>query len=241
MVLTRKSGVFIAIVLVVIAASTARAQNSVPTPPDPSLYQWEKVVGGLDSPVYLTHAGDGSGRLFILEQGGPIFIVKNGILNPSPFLDLTDLVIDDVIKGGYTERGLLGLAFHPNYAKNGLFFVYYINPAGDSVLARYKVMANNPDQADPASAVILLTVKQPYENHKGGQLAFGQDGYPYIGLGDGGSLGDPQGNAQNTSTLLGKILRIDVNADNLKIPPSNPFVGNSAFLPEIWAYGLRNP
>ncbi len=200
MVLTRKSGVFIAIVLVVIAASTARAQNSVPTPPDPSLYQWEKVVGGLDSPVYLTHAGDGSGRLFILEQGGPIFIVKNGILNPSPFLDLTDLVIDDVIKGGYTERGLLGLAFHPNYAKNGLFFVYYINPAGDSVLARYKVMANNPDQADPASAVILLTVKQPYENHKGGQLA-----------------------------------------DNLKIPPSNPFVGNSAFLPEIWAYGLRNP
>src|SRR5258708_6905240 len=158
--------VLIFISMLVLATQKTDAQSGVPTSPDPSLYQWVKVVDHLDSGVYVTNAGDGSGRLFAVEQGGIIFIVKNGELQSDPFLDITDLVVDDVIKGGYTERGLLGLAFHPNYAKNGLFFVYYINPAGDSVLARYKVMANNPDQADPASAVILLTVKQPYENHK---------------------------------------------------------------------------
>src|SRR5258707_14649417 len=173
----RPLSLFVIMSLFLIVGVNASAQSSVPTKPDPSLYQWVKVVDQLDSGVYVTPAGDGSGRLFAVEQGGIIFIIKDGQLKTDPFLDITDLVIDDVIKGGYTERGLLGLVFHPDYAKNGLFFVAYSNRDGDTVIARYKVSATNPDQVDPASAKILLTIKQPYDNHKGGQLAFGPDGY----------------------------------------------------------------
>jgi glucose/arabinose dehydrogenase len=157
------------------------------------------------------------------------------------FLDVSDLVSREARGNSYTERGLLGLAFHPDYAENGLFFIDYTDQNGNTVVARYHVSADDPNQADPSSAVQLLYVQQPYANHNGGDMAFGPDGYLYIALGDGGSGGDPQGNGQNLRTLLGKILRLDVNVgDGYVIPETNPFVGNDAARPEIWAWGLRN-
>ncbi len=209
----------------------------------PSQIVFSPVVGGLTEPTFATHAGDGSGRLFIVQQTGEILILKGTTLNPSPFLDVSSIIT----AGG--EQGLLGLAFDPNYATNGYFYIVYSNKTGvgDDVLARYHVSAN-PDVADPSSRQILLTVTEPYTNHNGGMIAFGPDGYLYLGLGDGGSGGDPQGNGQNTSTLLGKILRLDVDSTpdvglQYKIPPTNPFYGSSDpnVKKEIWAYGLRNP
>ena len=196
----------------------------------------EPVITGLSSPVGITHAGDGSGRLFIVLQGGRIVIFDGVKILSSPFLDITSVVSS----GG--ERGLLGLAFHPNYVGNGSFYVNYTNTAGDTVIARYSVSAN-PNQADPTSADILLTIPQPFSNHNGGQLHFGPDGYLYIGIGDGGSGGDPQNNGQHLGTLLGKILRIDVDkGPPYAIPPDNPFFGpGDGALDEIWAWGLRNP
>jgi glucose/arabinose dehydrogenase len=191
------------------------------------------VVSGLNQPVSITHAGDGSGRLFIVERTGIIRIMKDGAVLPTPFLDITALVQST---GG--EQGLLGLAFPPNFASSRHFYVNYTNRTGtgNTVVARYQV-TTNPDVADVSSGVSLLTVTQPFENHNGGQLAFGPDGFLYIGMGDGGSGGDPFGNAQNLSTLLGKILRIDTESGGVPyaIPPGNP-LGN-----EIWAQGLRNP
>ena len=234
--------VIIAILACLCLSSAARMTPASAQTPDANQYQWVKVVGGFDYPILATNAHDGSGRLFVVELGGTVFIIdKNGKQLDTPFLDITDIVIDDVVKGGYTERGLLGLAFHPNYAQNGIFFVDYINRAGDTVLARYKVSATDPNQADPTSATILFTVKQPYNNHKGGMLAFGLDGYLYVSLGDGGNLGDPDKYAQNKISLLGKILRLDINNDSYKVPDSNPFVKDSAYRPEIWAMGFRNP
>jgi glucose/arabinose dehydrogenase len=198
--------------------------------PNPDGYSWETVVSGLDRPVNLQHAGDGSSRLFIIEKVGRIRIVQDGSLIDFPFLN----IIDRVGSGG-NEQGLLGLAFHPDYAENGLFFVNYTDRDGDTVIARYQVTAD-PNIADPNSEMVLLHVSQPFQNHNGGVLAFGPDGYLYAGLGDGGAAGDPQGNAQNLDTFLGKILRLDVDtAEPYAIPAENPF-GN-----EIWAYGLRNP
>jgi hypothetical protein len=156
------------------------------------------------------------------------------ILSP-PFLDITSLVSS----GG--ERGLLGAAFHPNYVGNGFFYVSYTDAAGDSVIARYSVSLD-PNRADPTSGVILLTIPQPFSNHNGGQLHFGPDGYLYIGIGDGGSGGDPQNNGQDLGTLLGKILRIDVDSGfPFAVPADNPFVGVGGAREEIWSYGLRNP
>jgi glucose/arabinose dehydrogenase len=195
----------------------------------------ELVAFGLSSPVDIAHAGDGSGRLFIVLQGGKIVIFDGVQLLSSPFLDITSLVAS----GG--ERGLLGLAFHPDYVANGLFYVSYTDTAGDSVIARYSVSGDS-NLADPASASILLTIDQPFSNHNGGQLHFGPDGYLYIGIGDGGSGGDPLNNGQNLGMLLGKILRIDVdNGVPYGIPPDNPFVGDAGAGDEIWAWGLRNP
>jgi serine protease len=199
----------------------------------------QTVATGLTNPVGIEHAGDGSGRLFIVQQGGQIRIVSGGNVLSAPFLDISTLVVS----GG--EQGLLGLAFHPNYAANGLFYVNYTR-AGDgaTVIARYQRSASDPNRADAASASILLTVPQPFANHNGGQLRFGPDGYLYIGLGDGGSANDPGNRAQDLSTLLGKMLRIDVNGGTpYAIPPGNPFAndGNPNTLAEIWAYGLRNP
>ena len=195
----------------------------------------ELVASGLSSPVDIAHAGDGSGRLFIVLQGGKIVIFDGAQVLSTPFLDITSLVAS----GG--ERGLLGLAFHPNYVANGLFYVNYTDTGGDSVIARYSV-SGDPNLADPASASILLTIDQPFSNHNGGQLHFGPDGYLYIGIGDGGSGGDPQNNGQNLGTLLGKILRIDVdNGVPYGIPADNPFITTVGARDEIWAWGLRNP
>jgi len=200
-----------------------------------SRIQLEPVVTGLAKPVDITHAGDGSGRLFIVLQDGYIMIYNGVQLLPTPFLDISSLVST----GG--ERGLLGLAFHPDYPNQGSFYVNYTNSDGDTTIARYSVSAD-PNVADPSSEFILLTIAQPFGNHNGGQLQFGPDGYLYIGVGDGGSGGDPQNNAQNLGKLLGKILRIDVNnGDPYAIPSTNHFVNNSEALDEIWALGLRNP
>lgn len=196
----------------------------------------QPVATGLKSPLAVVSAGDGSGRLFVAEKEGTIRIVRNGRVEPTPFLDITPLV-----RSRESERGLLGLAFHPRYSENGSFFVNYTDQDGHTVIARYQV-SENPDIADPASASIVLFQTQPYANHNGGNLVFGPDGYLWIGLGDGGSGGDPQGNAQNGQTYLGKMLRLDVdNGSPYVSPPSNPFVGDPTWYPEIWAIGLRNP
>ena len=194
------------------------------------------VVNGLAAPLEVVNAGDGSGRLFVVEQGGRVRVVRGNALLATPFLNLSSLVLS----GG--EQGLLGLAFHPQYRANGRFFVNYTR-AGDgaTVIASYRVSATNPDVADPASAQILLVVAQPFANHNGGTLRFGPDGYLYIGMGDGGSGNDPGNRAQNLQTLLGKMLRIDVDRGSpYAIPSSNPYAAGGG-LPEIYASGLRNP
>ena len=192
------------------------------------------LVGGLNSPLYLTRAGDGSGRLFIVEQAGRIQIFDGQNLLPTPFLDITARVNS----GG--EKGLLGLAFHPNFSTNHRFFVNYTRSQGglQTVIAEYQVSAGNPNTATGGEQ-ILLTYHQPFSNHNGGWIGFGPDGYLYISSGDGGSGGDPLGNGQNLNTLLGAMLRIDVDSET-GIPADNPFVGQAG-ADEIWAYGLRNP
>jgi glucose/arabinose dehydrogenase len=194
----------------------------------------EPVASGLQSPVAIANAGDA--RLFVVEQSGRILIVDGTQLLPTPFLDIRSLVT----AGG--ERGLLGLAFHPRFRENGFFFVNYTDRSSDTVVARYRVSATDPNRADPGSAVRVLHIDQPFFNHNGGQLQFGPDGYLYIGTGDGGGGGDPLNNGQKLDTLLGKILRIDVDSGTpYAIPPSNPFASSQGAAPEIWAYGLRNP
>lgn len=211
-------------------------QPPAPQPPESgplvALKPWLK---GLDSPVGLVYPNDGSGRLFVVEQSGRIRVVQNGQLLPEPFLDLTDRVVS----GG--ERGLLAVAFHPNYRENGLFFVNYTGAEGHTRVARYRVSAADPNRADPGSGEVILLVEQPYANHNGGDTKFGPDGYLYIALGDGGAGGDPHNHGQNLESLLGKLLRIDVDGSTpYGIPPDNPFVSRPG-RDEIWAYGLRNP
>lgn len=204
-------------------------------------YQLVPVASGFSRPLYVTHAGDGSGRLFVVEQGGAIRVIKDGVVLAQPFLDVSGLISREALEDGYTERGLLGLAFHPGYADNGWLYIDYTDVNGHTVVARYTVSADDPDRADATSAAPLLYVQQPYANHNGGHMAFGPDGYLYVSLGDGGSGGDPDGNGQNLATLLGSILRLDVNvADGYAIPADNPFVDREGAHPEIWAWGLRN-
>jgi len=193
-------------------------------------------------PLDLQNAGDGSGRLFVLEQGGRIYVTDDPSAEDSKlFLDISDRVDDSG-----NEMGLLGLAFHPAFKDNGSFFVNYTD-GNNTVISRFIVDTDNPNIADPESEEVLLTFSQPYSNHNGGGLAFGpDDGYLYIATGDGGSGGDPHGNAQSLKTLLGKILRIDIDNKspglNYAIPPNNPFTGNTeGYREEIYAYGLRNP
>jgi glucose/arabinose dehydrogenase len=194
----------------------------------------EPVTGGFSQPVAIAHAGDA--RLFIVEQNGLVRIYDPPQVRTQPFLDIRPLVFNS------GERGLLGLAFHPRYAENGFFYVNYVDRGGDTVIARFSRSATDANRADAGSLRVLLQVDQPFGNHKGGQLEFGPDGYLYIGLGDGGSGGDPDNRAQNRNELLGKMLRIDVdNGTTYGIPPSNPFVGQAGTRPEIWALGLRNP
>jgi glucose/arabinose dehydrogenase len=205
--------------------------------PDPAGYQWQLFISGLSRPVDLSGPQEVPG-IFVLEQAGVIRMIQDGVILPEPFLDIRDRV-----GSGGNEQGLLGIAFHPQFIENGYFYVNYTDKQGNTVIARFSaIQENNPNlKADPASESILLQVDQPYANHNGGQMVFGPDGYLWIGLGDGGGQGDPNGNSQSNQTLLGKILRIDVDHESpYVIPPDNPYA-NGGGLPEIWAIGLRNP
>ncbi|HMZ08331.1 MAG TPA: PQQ-dependent sugar dehydrogenase [Anaerolineales bacterium] len=196
--------------------------------PDSNKFEWTPIASDLRRPVDVQSAHDGSGRLFIIEKYGAIRIFKDGLLFSEPFLK-----IDDRVDDSGNEMGLLGLAFHPEFEQNGYFYVNYTGEGGHTRISRFQATG---DIADPGSEQVLMVINQPYPNHNGGAVAFGPDGYLYLGLGDGGAGGDPHKNGQNTDVLLGKILRIDVNnGDPYSIPADNPF-GN-----EVWAYGLRNP
>ena len=197
---------------------------------------------GFSNPVEMQNVGDD--RLFIVEKRGVIEILQlDGTTNPTPFLDIQSIVLTP--GGNYDERGLLGLAFHPDYINNGYFYVNYIDNFGNTQISRFSVSTSDPSIADPDSEFQILEVEQPYINHNGGCLRFGPEGYLYIGLGDGGSAGDPENRSQNLQTLLGKMLRIDIDntegSTNYAVPSNNPFVGDPNALDEIWSYGLRNP
>jgi glucose/arabinose dehydrogenase len=219
----------------ILFSTFCKAQTAAP------LLSYSPVISsGLSSPVDIVHAGDGSNRLFIVQQGGTIRIVSGGVLLPDIFLNITD----SLSIGG--ERGLLSMAFHPNYSTNGYFFVYYTNKAGDITVARFRVQTANPNAADISSGVVLIKIPKPFANHNGGHLVFGPDGYLYFGTGDGGNGGDPNNYAQNGNVLLGKMIRIDVNnftlpAPYYTIPTDNPFVTNAAVRDEVFSLGLRNP
>jgi glucose/arabinose dehydrogenase len=263
--LNRRAGaaVLTAVVLVGCSSPTpspmaSPSASNAPSPslvaPSPSLapslaplegVSLEPIVTGLADPIGMTNAGDGSGRLFVNERGGRVRVVNaDGALAAADFVDLSDRIQ----AGG--EQGLLGLAFHPDFAANGRVFVHY-SRAGDGATVISELTASaDRSTADPASERVIFTLHQPFANHNGGEIAFGPDGYLYIGLGDGGSGGDPEGNGQNRNVLLGKILRIDVNGPRVStrayaIPDTNPFAASGVApgdgLPEIWAYGLRNP
>ena len=200
----------------------------------------EVAVRGLDSPLDVTNAGDGSGRLFVVEQAGRIRLVKDGALVARPFLDITGRIAS----GG--ERGLLGLAFHPDYPADPRFFVNYTDRDGNTIVSQFTVSGADPDLGDPDSEVVLMHIAQPFANHNGGAVVFGPDAMLYIATGDGGSSGDPQGNGQRLDTHLGKILRIDVDvapgsSTAYQVPADNPFTTTAGAKPEIWLYGLRNP
>lgn len=236
------------LVIVMLAVSTVSAQEDPDTVinrdalPDASTFELEQVVGGLQNPLYVTHAGDSSGRLFIVEQTGRIWIISDDQLLETPFLDLSNIVSQDVLRS-YSERGLLGLAFHPDYAENGTFYVNYTDQNGNTHVVSYQVSEDNPDTANPDSARELLTLSQPYPNHNGGHMTFGPDGYLYISVGDGGSRDDPLNAGQNPGTLYGTLLRIDVNESGEQpygIPEDNPVNRDLNYAPEVWAYGLRN-
>jgi hypothetical protein len=218
--------------LALILLSSLLGLNSYSQPGQLSMVNFST---GFNSPVDITHAGDD--RIFVVEQDGKIFILnQQGQRITTPFLN-----IDPRVNSAASERGLLGLAFHPNYAGNGYFFVNYTNSAGSTVISRFSV-TSDPNVADPNSEQILLTISQPYSNHNGGCIKFGHDGYLYIGMGDGGSGGDPGNRSQNGQELLGKMLRIDVdNGTPYGIPASNPYFGSTQVQEEIWAFGVRNP
>lgn len=213
---------------------------AAPAPAQAGGLATQRVVGGLDYPVYVTSPANDN-RLFIIEQRGVIKIFKDGSLMDAPFLDIEALVFPP---SPPEERGLLGLAFHPDYATNGYFYVEYNNLNWDTVIARYRV-TSNPDRADSLSRRVFMTIDQPAPNHKGGTLLFGPDGYLYIGMGDGGNAGDPSNYAQRDDVLLGKMLRINVDHGShglpYSIPADNPFAGPGLPLDEIWAKGFRNP
>jgi glucose/arabinose dehydrogenase len=237
------------------APTSSAGPTTAPTPPSPAAsagggtggfdpsalkVRLEPVASGLAAPVGVANASDGSDRLFVVEQAGVIRVIRAGALLETPFLDIRSRIAS----GG--ERGLLGLAFAPGYPADPRLFVDYTDLDGNTVISSFRVASSAPDQVDPASERVLLHVDQPFPNHNGGALAFGPDGDLYIGMGDGGSGGDPLGNGQSRTTLLGKILRIrpgavDGSAPAYTIPPDNPFMTDPTGRPEILAYGLRNP
>ena len=219
------------------AASTLPPAATTPFDPTKVALDLSLVESGFSAPLLVTSPRDGTGRLFVVEQAGDIRIVKGGTVLPTPFLDLRGRISS----GG--ERGLLGLAFHPNFADHPYVYVNFTDVNGRTAISRYTVGADK-DVASVSSGVRILTIPQPYANHNGGNLAFGPDGYLYIGMGDGGSFGDPQNRAQNLGSYLGKMLRIDVDhptsTRNYRSPSTNPYVGKPG-LDEIWSRGLRNP
>lgn len=220
----------------------------LPGSEDALMINLEQIAKNLKAPTVVTNANDGSGRLFVAEQTGLIKVIDNGVMQSKPFLDLTNKIVKLIPV--YDERGLLGVAFHPNFINNHRFYVYYTAPTNVSgfdhqnIIAEYQISGDDPNAADPTSERIIMSINHPQFNHCGGQLAFGPDGYLYIGVGDGGGEGDPNGvigNGQNINTTLGKILRIDVDqGDPYSVPADNPFVGVDG-QDEIYAYGFRNP
>lgn len=229
----RTAALLLALLLVGCAGCDSSPSDGGP-PPGPAELRLAEVASGLAGPVYLT-APAGDPRLFVVEQPGRIRVIRDGQLLPAPFLDITAKV------GSGGERGLLSVAFHPRYAQNGFFYVNYTDRAGDTRIERYRVSAD-ADRADAASASLVIAIEQPYSNHNGGMVLFGPDGMLYVGMGDGGSGGDPHNHGQDPSTLLGDLLRLDVDRSApYAIPPGNPFAGETARRPEIWATGLRNP
>ena len=223
-----------------VTSSPSSTQTTQPanatTFPDPAGYNWVQVASGVEKPTGIAFLPGSTDRFVILSQPGTITLFQNNQALPTLFLDITRKVGS---RGN--EQGLLGIAFHPQFEKTGYFYINYTDTNGNTVIARYQMMANDPNQADPGSEKVLLRVKQPFANHNGGSMMFGPDGYLYMGLGDGGSGGDPYGNGQNLNTDLGKLLRVDVNqGDPYAIPADNPFAKGGGN-PEIWAYGLRNP
>ena len=226
------------------AAVPAGEVSAAPAAPDLAAVtvRLEPLLENVEQPLFVTHAGDGSGRLFVVEKIGKIRVVEDGKLLEEPFLDISGKV------SLASEQGLLGLAFTPDYATSGTFYINYTNEIGDTVIARYSVAADNPNRADPTSELPILQLDQPAPNHNGGMIAFGPDGYLWIGMGDGGAANDRFGNGQNPQTLLGKMLRINVNSDPdepYTIPADNPWVSatwnGQDVRNEIWAVGLRNP
>jgi len=221
-----------------VLAPPAGVRAAPPAAPADAQIKLTLVASGLSSPVFVTSAQDGTGRLFIVEQTGRIRIYANGSVLSTPFLDL-----EGKVSGG-SEQGLLGLAFHPNFETTHKLYVNYTNLAGDTIIREYRTYAGNPNRVNPATGRLILKIGQPYENHNGGMLAFGPDGFLYIGMGDGGAGGDPGNRAQNKESLLGKMLRIGINgtsgSKNYKVPGSNPYVGTFGWDP-IWQIGLRNP
>jgi uncharacterized protein (TIGR03437 family) len=204
---------------------------------DPPAIRLQQVASGFQNPLDIRFPPDGSGRMFVVEQSGRIRVVKNGAVLQQPFLDWRGRI------SCCGERGLLGLAFSPRFAETGRFYINYTDPSGNTVVSRLQVSAANPDVADASSEQAVLRVAQPFSNHNGGNLMFGPDGFLYVGLGDGGSGGDPENNGQRNDALLGKMLRIDVESGSgtYTVPSNNPLVNNSGTRPEIWAMGLRNP
>jgi glucose/arabinose dehydrogenase len=213
-----------------VAGSARQAGGSVPQ------IALEALPLGFRQPLLLTHAGDGSGRQFVVEKAGTIRIIKGGQLLDAPFIDLSAK-----IRSSGSEQGLLGLAFHPRYTENGRFFVGYTDTTGRNTVERYQASAD-PDRGDPSTGVTLLSIDDPAVNHNGGNVIFGPDGKLWVGTGDGGASGDRYQNGQNRQTLLGKMLRLDVDSgEPYGIPTDNPYVGDAAYRPEIWAMGIRNP
>jgi glucose/arabinose dehydrogenase len=212
--------------------------TTVPAAPSSASIALTAIASGLERPVFITSAHDGTGRMFIVEQGGRVLVLKDATVLATPLLDLSSVVS----KGG--EQGLLGLAFHPSFASNRRFYVNYTNRYGDTVIREYRTSTTSPDRVESGSGRTVLTIDQPYANHNGGMLAFGPDGYLYIATGDGGGAGDPGNRAQSINSLHGKILRINVNGKTSSrgylVPSSNPYVGRTG-LDEIWQRGLRNP
>ena len=221
------------------ASFLARALDLEPIEPLPAVWRLELVVDRIRGGTTDLQAPAGDDRLFLVLKDGLIRVISEGSFLPDPFLDIQDLVRKDA-----SERGMLGMAFHPGYAANGRFFVFYTDLDGHSQVYEYRVDADDPNRADPASARQVITFEQrpTSPTHKGGQLQFGADGYLYLAVGDGGGGGDPFGHGQNPATELGTIVRIDVDrGDPYAVPADNPFADGVDGLPEVWAYGLRNP